>query len=661
MRTAGWVLGFAGALFFGTSCLLAAAETSESVTKDAPAAKSSKSKPSADSKSKAWKSQGYSESKGQTKHRPRPFVDLKNSAAVAAAVDKMILENLSETGTTPAAKTSDEDFLRRVHFDLAGTVPLPREVTLFGLDPDPDKRIKLIDRLLAGDEYSHNWAGYWRDVIFLRATDMKARLRKGSLRSGCHSRSATIRAGTRSPPALLTATGEVADHGETALIFAHAGQADEIAAEASRIFLGIQIQCANCHDHPNDKWKRQQFHQLAAFFPRVQVKRDGKTKPPTFSIVSYQERPNGRGKGKGKGGGFLEHPERLFMRFDRNRDGKITRNEVKGTPFEKQFDRLLALADANKDGALHDQGNQGSAGSGRRETGDRRALYARSEEPLLEGDEDGAGLLRQRQACSHGAFRRRAAAHLGEYITSADDPWFSRAFVNRIWAEMLGEGFYMPIDDMGPQRQARMPEVLDLLADAFVANKYDMQWLFRTIARTETYQREIRAKDPSVESPPVFAASSPKRLRADQLFNAITKVLGIEGADPQATEPPRQGKNRYARRPAAPVRLFVRLRSVDQPGRPDRERSAGSVHDELGIDQRTDYGEGKTRLLAHSAGIPGQQGRDPRGLRADAGPRAVAEGRIDLPRLHQGRRNRHEGFEDVMWSLMNSSEFLSKR
>ena len=173
---------------------------------------------------------------------------------------------------------------------------------------------------------------------------------------------------------------------------------------------------------------------------------------------------------------------------------------------------------------------------------------------------------------------------MAKYITAANDPWFSRAFVNRIWAEMLGEGFYMPIDDIGPQRQARMPEVLDLLADAFVANKYDMQWLFRTIARTDTYQREIRAKDPSVESPPVFAASSPKRLRADQLFNAITKVLGISGADPQATRAGRrQGKEPLRPRAPRTVRLFVRLRPVDQPGRFDGQRAAGSVHDELGI------------------------------------------------------------------------------
>ena len=89
-------------------------------------------------------------------------------------------------------------------------------------------------------------------------------------------------------------------------------------------------------------------------------------------------------------------------------------------------------------------------------------------------------------------------------------------------------------------------------------------------------------KDPSVESPPVFAASSPKRLRADQLFNAITKVLGISGADPQATEPAAgKGKNRYARGPRAAVRISssVSIRPLRKTKLwPDS--SAGSVHDE---------------------------------------------------------------------------------
>src|SRR5580704_15617654 len=547
-------LGLAGALLIGGSLLFAAEETAKPATDSSPAAESSKSKLSEESGAKKWKSEGSTASKNYpTTHRPRPSVDMKNSAAVAAAVDRLILDNLNETGTAPAPRTSDEDFLRRVHFDLAGMMPLPREVTMFGLDPDPDKRMKVVDRLLSSEDYARNWSAYWRDVIFLRATDMRARAMEGAFEKWMADQIRENQTWDKITTSLLTATGDVNEHGETALMFAHDGQADEIAAEASRIFLGIQIQCANCHDHPNDKWKRQQFHQLAAFFPRVTVRRmKGSTDPREFEVASFDE-PAANGKGKGKGGGnFLEHPERLFARFDRNHDGKITRAEVKNTPFEKQFERLLANADTNKDGALSlkELKEMPLPGGQKRPTAEHYMSDLKNPsskgtkmEPIffVNGKRPKAGLPDEE--------RRHA---LAKYLTADADPWFSRAYVNRIWNEMVGEGFYMPVDDMGPQRQARMPEVLDLLADAWVANKYDMQWLFHETAPTETYQREIRPKDPSVESPPVFAASAPKRLRADQLFNAITKVLGIEGVDSKESEGPMQGgKKRPPRNPRA--------------------------------------------------------------------------------------------------------------
>ena len=112
-----------------------------------------------------------------------------------------------------------------------------------------------------------------------------------------------------------------------------------------------------------------------------------------------------------------------------------------------------------------------------------------------------------------------------------------------------------------------MPEVLDLLADAFVANKCDMQWLFRTIASTDAYQREIRAQGSFGRAPPVFAASSPKRLRADQLFNAITKVLGIAVSDSRATEA-LSARGRRTPTPAAPAPSSIS--SSDTIRRPTR-------------------------------------------------------------------------------------------
>jgi hypothetical protein len=643
----------------------ASQKTSASASKDSPPSKDAPPSQDAPTKGeKSWASD--SSSPKPTAHRPRPSVNLKDSAAVAATVDKMILQNLTESGTQPAPRTSDEDFLRRIHFDLAGTVPSAREVTLFGLEPDPQKRDKVIDRLLSSEEYAHNWAEYWRDVIFLRATDMRARIIEGVFEKWMSDQIRENRGWDKIVTSLITASGPINEHGETALIFAHAGQADDIAAETSRIFLGIQIQCANCHDHPNDKWKRQQFHQLAAFFPRVTVRRmKGSTDPREFEVASYEDPAagKGKGKGKGKGGDYLEHPERLFARFDRNHDGKITRAEVKGTPFEKPFEKLLANGDANKDGALtlKEFKEMPQPGGAKRPSAEHYMADLKNPsskgtkmEPIffVNGKRPRSGLPDEE--------RRHA---LAKYLTADADPWFSRAYVNRIWSEMVGEGFYMPIDDMGPQRQARMPEVLDLLADAWVANKYDMQWLFRTIARTETYQREIRPKDPSVESPPVFAASAPRRLRADQLFNAITKVLGIEGVDPKESESASAGggKKRPGRSPRA---QFAFLFGYDPSTNPDD--LTGNVPQALfmmnsRLINSLIHAQGKTRLANILEKYPDNKDavREVYVLTLAREP-SDKEEKVCLSYV-KDVGNRPEGFEDVMWSLMNSSEFLSKR
>ena len=407
---------------------------------------------------------------------------------------------------------------------------------------------------------------------------------------------------------------------------------------------------------------------MAAFFPRVTVRRmKGSTDPRKLRgrlVRRAGRQGRGKGKGKGKGGDFLEHPERLFARFDRNHDGKITRAEVKGTQFEKPFEKLLANADANKDGALtvKEIKEMPQPGGQKRPTAEHYMADLKNPsskgtkmEPIffVNGKRPKSGLPDEE--------RRHA---LAKYLTADVDPWFSRAYVNRIWSEMVGEGFYMPIDDMGPQRQARMPEVLDLLADAWVANKYDMQWLFRTIARTETYQREIRPKDPSVESPPVFAASAPKRLRADQLFNAITKVLGIEGVDPKESEYAGQrGKaSGRGRNPRAQFAFLFGYDPSTSPGRPDGQRAAGPVHDELPADQQPDSRRGTKRgwrTILEKYPDNKDAVREVYVLTLAREP-SDKEEKVCLNYV-KDVGNRHEGFEDVMWSLMNSSEFLSKR
>ena len=134
--------------------------------------------------------------------------------------------------------------------------------------------------------------------------------------------------------------------------------------------------------------------------------------------------------------------------------------------------------------------------------------------------------------------RRKAVAAA---FTSPDNPWFARAFVNRMWSELLGEGFYMPVDDLGPARNARYPEVLELICKNFVASGYDPKWLVRTIANTEAYQRKIQPKSASEDALP-FASATPVPLRADVIFSSLIQVFGTTEGDMGIGRQPKRAK-----------------------------------------------------------------------------------------------------------------------
>ena len=126
----------------------------------------------------------------------------------------------------------------------------------------------------------------WRDVIMYRRSDPRAQLASESLQAFFTDQLNQGTPWSDVAEQMITATGDVREVGATGLLMAQEAKAEETAAEVSRIFLGIQIQCAQCHDHPTDRWKREQFHQLAAFFPRMSLRpvMDGERR--TFEVVS---------------------------------------------------------------------------------------------------------------------------------------------------------------------------------------------------------------------------------------------------------------------------------------------------------------------------------------------------------------------------------------
>ncbi len=354
-----------------------------------------------------------------------PAVQTKRAIAAAKQVDTLLSEEL--TPAQSGAPANDEVFLRRVYLDLVGHNPTPEEITAFTLDPSSDKRVEMVNRLLDDPRFGENWARYWRDVMMYRRTDDRGQIAGPALVEYLSDQFNKNTPWDEIARSFITATGDVRENGATGLIMAQFGNTADITSEVARIFLGIQLQCANCHDHKTDRWKRTQFHQLAAFFPRIAVRPVNTDDKRSFQVVGLDRKRPQALKQANRPVGDLEH----YM-------PDLKHPESQGTKMEPVF--FL--------------------------TGQR----------LPDGETD--------------AQRRET---LAKWITAPSDEWFAKAFINRIWAELVGTGFYDPVDDIGPDHTCTAPKTLDYLTHEFIGTKYDIKQLYRIIAATDAYQRESRS------------------------------------------------------------------------------------------------------------------------------------------------------------------------
>jgi Ca2+-binding EF-hand superfamily protein len=574
--------------------------------------------------------------------------------ATARKVDALIEGELAKAHVTPVPLVNDDTFLRRATLDLAGTIPTPDQITDFALDPDPNKRGKLVDRLLKSDEYADIWASYWREVIFSRATEARARVMQDLFEGWMKDQLTQNTGWDKIATELLTATGSTKEDGDVALIFAHTGEPEELAAETARIFLGIQIQCANCHNHPYEKWTREDFHQFAAFFPRIQVRAEPDD-PATFIVRSVDQLAGGRASMRAN-----FDPAQAFLRMDQNRDGKITKTEVSQAKFlADRFDQILALGDSNKDGAMSKEefekvprpdNNQPGRGSAEHYMPDL-------DDPTAEGKLMQPVFFVNHAKMNTGTEDMQRRETLAKYITARNNPWFAQSFVNRIWAELVGQPFTDMVDDMGPGHEAQTQTVLDVLATDFVNSGYDIRWLYRVITHTNAYQRKLRTSDIGEGA---FAAASPTRLRSDQIYNGLVAVLG-EGIVPQSrgTGGPLQRFNNQGGRKG-----FAQLFGFD-PSTPQAD-IIGTVPQALFLMNQGGVNgairvAGRNRLVALLE--KNQDNHDALSelyLLVLSREPSKSEVELNLAYL-TSVGNRSAAFEDILWALLNSSEFITKR
>jgi hypothetical protein len=531
-------------------------------------------------------------------------------AAVAPAstsIDDLLAREHAARGLTLAAPADDATFLRRATVDVVGRIPTEDEARAFLADARPDKRAVLIDRLLASPEHADRLARWWEDVM-LGPEAKKSQLDRGAFRRWLAARFADGSGWDAIVRDLVTASGASSAGGKPAerMLAADAERAAEeksadvngavnwllryrkspqdVAGAASRAFLGVDIQCAQCHDHKTESWKQADFESFAASFARVDVKVVEKGR--TFEVREG------------------DRPSR-----------KLRRTEA-------------------------------------------AAGMAKAAPRALDGTElGGDGSPRQ---------------HLAAWMTSRDNPWTSRAFVNRLWARYLGMGFVDPVDDFRPSQPPVVPEVLDAVAERFEAGG----WSIRAVEREILLSRAYAAGAAPIQGDVQDARWSTFALRPMDEDALVDSFFVAADAERRFA---RMDADRAAKRRAL-LRRSIAL-SFDQDAESNATRFDGTIQQALMLMNAEAVGaatDARTGMLADVVErgatdpdgaldalwlrtltrLPTAAERDKvRALLAQARGDAKDEAKGEESRRRKGVSPEARVYEDVFWSLLNASEF----
>lgn len=408
--------------------------------------------------------------------------------ASTKVINDLISKKWKEEHVAPAKPSEDATFVRRIHLDLLGRIPTVAEAQSFLRNSDPKKRNLLIDRLTNSDEHADHLAQVF-NIVFLDRAHVRKRnpdhrnLWLDYLRWAFKSNRPWDQIGR---DLVLARPKSDQERGASWFIYDQLDDHSQIATRVSRTLLGKQVQCAQCHDHPvAPEIEQRHYWGLVAFFNR------------SLNVKTPQ------------GPRIAERASGGYDKFA-NLEGKADQSQ------------LILYS------------NKIIAETGGKQTKDSAELYSVAPPEQwfrkLKKDEK---LKKDLPNLPVPKFSRREA--FAQSLTT-DNPDFSRAIVNRIWALMFGRGLVHPVDLMDSAHPSSHPELLAWLARDFETTGYNLRRLIRNIAKSKPYQLDSRPA-PSAGQPPLdsfFARSLDKPLSAEALTRSLRVALGHEKANDKA-------------------------------------------------------------------------------------------------------------------------------
>ncbi len=497
---------------------------------------------------------------------PRPGVTVARPAEVNF-VDRFVWDKLQQLGIQPSGPADDAVFLRRVFLDTIGMLPTPDESRAFLANQSPHKRSKLIRQLLNRDEYADYWAMRWADILHVNqaaitpqgAVAMHRWLRRQFIENRPYDE--FVRE-------IVTVRGNTLAEGPAALYKA-LGTPEKISRSMSQLFLGVRIECAQCHHHPFEKWGQDDYFALAGFFTGVQKKGIASGGELVFSV----------------GGEDLKHP----------RNGEVI---------------------------------------------PARALGAQAA--------DFSNVQDRRQA-------------LADWMTGAENPYFARMIVNRLWAHYFGRGLVEPVDDLRATNPATNEPLMTALAVHLREVDYDLKAFTHTLLSSRVYQASSEPNGSNVDDLQNYSHAAYRTLPAEVLLDAISQATDVPEKFigwPEGYWAVQIWDNQM---PSYFFRIFGRPSrvSVCECERSNEPSIAQALHlmNSPEIMRKISHRRGRVRALTQTAAPP-REIIDELYLATLSRYPDERERNLMLAAFDDLAVDRRAAAEDILWALLNSKEFI---
>ncbi len=498
-------------------------------------------------------------------------------------IDEHVFSNLKEIGVPPSPVCDDATFLRRVTLDIAGRLPTEGEATEFLASRAEDKRDRVIDSLLQSPEYADYFANKWTALLKNRRDDTSDIVSNFAFFAWVRDSLLANKPYDQFVRELLAATGTVIGNPPVAW-YKRVKDPKQQIEDVAQLFLGVRMQCAQCHHHPFERWSQDDYYALSAFFSQV-----------------------GRKPSSTRGEDLIFHKRGIA----------VATNVRTGLPLKP-----AALGDTV---------------------------------PNITADAD-------------------PRLRLADWMSSKNNPFFAKALVNRYWKHFFQRGLVEPEDDIRDTNPPTNPALLGDLEKHFVASGFDLKDLVGVITRSQAYQLSETPNQHNLADRQNYSRYYPRRLQAEVLLDAIDYLAGTQtdfANLPPGTRAIALPDNSYNK--SSPfLKVFGRPEgaSVCECERVQSSSLAQSLHMINASDLKSKLASptGRAQRLAKEAKpveakvrelylVAFSRGPDPDELKIATD--YLAEPRVDSNgKPMNAQKAALENYQDLIWALVNTKEFL---